>query len=135
MLIRRRFVEYSVLSSSTLAFPALLRSGFAQTSSDSEQHPLRLAVLGTTYRRGSNCKPARSFLVGYPFEGDWHMPSVQVVSMYLDEQSRRAALAPTEFDRAEPGSARRGPIDTTSSVVFISLEGATPCKVRHGEAS
>jgi hypothetical protein len=116
MLTRRRFVEYSVLSSSMLAVPALLRSGWAQTSSDSAQRPLRLAVLGSTYRRGSNMQTiADRFLVGYPFEGDWHMPSVQVASMYVDEQSRRAALAPTEFDRSETGSTRRGPIDATST--------------------
>ena len=46
MLTRRRFVGYSALSSSMLAFPSLLRSGFGQTPSgsapaapgDSRQH-------------------------------------------------------------------------------------------------
>ena len=109
MLTRRRFVGYSAMSSSMLAFPSLLRSGFGQTPPGSAQRPLRLAVIGSTYRRGSNMQTiADRFLIGYPFEGDWHMPNVQVVSMYVDEQSRRAAVAPTEFDHAETGSARRG---------------------------
>jgi hypothetical protein len=107
MLTRRRFVGYSALSSSMLAFPALLRTGLAQPQS----RPLRLAVLGSTYCYGSNTQTiADRFLVGYPFEGDWHMPNVQVVSMYIDEQARRAAAASTEFDRASAG---KRPTDTT----------------------
>ena len=114
MLTRRRFVGYSALSSSMLAFPSLLRSGFGQTPSGSAQRPLRLAVLGSTYRRGSNMQTiADRFLIGYPYEGDWHMPNVQVVSMYVDEQSRKAAAAPTEFDHAETGSTRRSPAEPT----------------------
>ena len=52
MLTRRRFVGYSALSSSMLVCPPLLRSAFGQGSSG--QRPLRLAILGSTYRRGSN---------------------------------------------------------------------------------
>ncbi|MCU1251337.1 MAG: hypothetical protein JWQ49_4366 [Edaphobacter sp.] len=72
MLTRRRFVGYSALSSSMLACSPLVRSAFSQTSST--QRPLRLAILGSTYRRGSNLQTiADRFLVGYPLEGDWHM--------------------------------------------------------------
>ena len=47
------------------------------------------------------------FLVGYPYEGDWHMPNVQVVSVYVDERIRRATEAPNEFQLAITGRARR----------------------------
>lgn len=105
MLTRRRFVGYSALSSSMLAYPPLLRSAFGQTSS---QRPLRLAILGSTYRCGSNLQTiADRFLVGYPYEGDWHMPNVQVVSVYVDERIRRATAAPNEFQLAITGRARR----------------------------
>ena len=115
MLTRRRFVGYSALSSSMLAFPSLLRSGFAQTPAGSEQRPVRLAVLGSSYARGSNLQTiADRFLIGYPFEGDWHLPNVQIVSMYIDEQSRRATAGPTEFDRASTG-ARRESTEATAS--------------------
>jgi len=106
MLTRRRFVSYSALSSSMLACPPLVRSAFSQPSST--QRPLRLAILGSTYRRGSNLQTiADRFLVGYPYEGDWHMPNVQVVSVYVDERVRRATAAPNEFQLAITGRARR----------------------------
>ena len=106
MLTRRRFVGYSALSSSMLACPPLLRSAFGQTSST--QRPLRLAILGSTYRRGSNLQTiADRFLVGYPYEGDWQIPNVQVVSVYVDERIRKATAAPNEFQLAITGRARR----------------------------
>src|SRR6202035_3065777 len=108
MLTRRRFVGYSALSSSMFACPPLLRSAFGQTSSTG--HPLRLAIIGSTYRRGSNLQTiADRFLVGYPYEGEWHIPNVQVVSVYVDERIRRAAAAPNEFQLAITGRARRTP--------------------------
>ena len=83
MLTRRRFVGYSALSSSMLASTPLVRSAFGQTAST--QRPLRLAILGSTYRLGSNLQTiADRFLVGYPYEGEWHLPNVQVVSLYVD---------------------------------------------------
>ncbi len=106
MLTRRRFVGYSALSSAMLASPQLMRSAFCQTPG---QHPLRLAVLGSVYRHGSNMQTiADRFLVGYPFEGDWYMPNVQVVSMYVDQAIRRADAMPTEFDLAMIGAGRPG---------------------------
>ena len=100
MLTRRRFVGCSALSSSMLACPRLIRSAFGQTSST--QRPLRLPILGSTYRRGSNLQTiADRFLVGYPFEGDWRMPNAQVVSVYVDERIRRATEAPNEFQTGD----------------------------------
>lgn len=89
MLSRRRFLGYSALSSALLASRPLLRSGFGQIPAGSAEAPLRLAILGSVYHVGSNLQSiADRFLVGYPWEGDWHMPNVQVVSVYVD------ALAP-----------------------------------------
>ncbi len=102
MLTRRRFVGYSALSSAMLAFPPLLRSGLGQAPAG---RPLRLAILGNTYRRGSHFQTiADRFLVGFPYEGDWHMPNVQVVSMYVDQRIRMADARPTEFDQAMTGA-------------------------------
>jgi hypothetical protein len=87
MLTRRRFVGYSALSSAMLACPSWLRSSFGQTSSGTAQRPLRLAILGSVYHLGSNLQTIGDrFLIGYPHEGDWHMPNVQVVSVYVDQR-------------------------------------------------
>ena len=106
MITRRRFVGYSALGSSMLAYPPLMRAAFAQDT----QKPIRLAVIGSTYTLGSNLQTiADRFLVGYPFEGDWHKPNVQVVSMYVDERLRRSAAATNEFQLAITGRARQQP--------------------------
>jgi hypothetical protein len=108
MLTRRRFVGYSALSSAMLAFPAWLRSGFGQTSAGTGQRPLRLAILGSVYHPGSNLQTISDrFLVGYPYDGEWHMPNVQVVSLYVDQRIRRADAAPTEFQHAMSSTARK----------------------------
>jgi hypothetical protein len=105
MLTRRRFVGYSAM----LACPSWLRSGFGQTHLGTAQRPLRLAILGSVYHLGSNLQTIGDrFLVGYPQEGDWHMPNVQVVSVYVDQRVRRADAAPTEFQRVMSGTDRRG---------------------------
>jgi hypothetical protein len=102
MITRRRFVGYSALGSSLLAYPPLMRSALAQNSS-----PVRLAILGSTYHLGSNLQTiADRFLVGYPFEGDWHKPNIQVVSLYVDERIRKASAAANEFQLAITGKAR-----------------------------
>jgi hypothetical protein len=98
MFTRRRFVGYSALSSAMMAYPPLLRSGFSQTPG---QKPLRLAILGSTYHYGSDLQTiADRFLVGYPADGDWHMPNVQVVSVYIDQHVRRAEAGPLAFQIA-----------------------------------
>jgi hypothetical protein len=96
MLTRRRFVGYSALSSAMLAYPGLLRSGLAQSRAK-----LRVAVIGSTYKRQSVMQMITDrFLVGYPYDGEWHMPNVEVVSMYVDRQQRLFAARPTAFDSA-----------------------------------
>ena len=107
MLTRRRFAGYSALSSLYLATPPLLRSGLCQTSNEATQSPLRLAVLGSTYRRGSALQTiADRFLIGYPHEGEWHIPNIKVVSLYVDQRSRRAEARPSDFARIMAGTAR-----------------------------
>jgi hypothetical protein len=102
MLTRRRFVGYSALSSAMLAYRPLLRSGLGQTPA---QRPLRLAILGSVYRRQSDMQTiADRFLVGYPCEGEWHIPNVQVVSVYVDQQARRAEAAPSAYQLAMTGA-------------------------------
>ncbi len=109
MLTRRRFVGYSALSSAVLAFPSWLRSGFGQTQAGTAQRPLRLAILGSVYHLGSNLQTIGDrFLVGYPDQGDWHLPNVQVVSVYVDQRVRRSNARPTEFARAMSGTQRIG---------------------------
>src|SRR5258705_3866065 len=78
MLTRRRVLGYSAL----LAQRRLLPSAAAQTN-----NPVRLAIIGNTYHYGSDLQIiADRFLVGYPHEGDWHMPRVKVVSMYVESR-------------------------------------------------
>jgi hypothetical protein len=85
MLTRRRFLGYSALTPAMLAYRPLLGSVMGQPPRDSSHSPIRLAVLGNTYHYGSCLQTITDrFLVGYPHEGDWHMPNVQVVSMYLE---------------------------------------------------
>jgi hypothetical protein len=101
MLSRRRFVEYSALSSAMLASRKLLPVGWAQTAG----RPLRLAILGSTYRYQSNMQTiADRFLVGYPQDGEWHMPDVQVVSVYVDQLARQAEAALSPYQLAMTGA-------------------------------
>lgn len=103
MFSRRRFVGYSALSSSLLAYPPLIHSAFPQD----KQGPVRLAILGSTYSLGSNLQTiADRFLIGFPYEGDWYKPNIQVVSLYVDERIRRASATPTEFQLAISGKTR-----------------------------
>ncbi len=99
MLTRRRFVEYSALSSAMLAYRPRL---WGQTPT---QRPLRLAILGSVYRHRSNMQTlADRFLVGYPYDGEWHMPNVQVVSVYVDQLERQADAAPSPYQLAMTGA-------------------------------
>lgn len=122
MLTRRRFVGYSALSSSMLACPPLVRSAFGQTSSS--QRSIRLAILGSTYRMGSNLQTiADRFLAGYPYQGDWHLPNIKVVSVYVDERIRKATAAPNEFQLAMSGRARRRPPQPPPPLAAPASEG------------
>jgi hypothetical protein len=94
MLTRRRFLGYTALTPAMLACHPLLRTVAAQQRSESTEPPLRLAVIGSTYHLGSNMQSiADRFLVGYPYEGDWHVPNIQIVSMYVESQQRDTEFA------------------------------------------
>ena len=49
--------------------------------------PKRIAVLATIYRYLSHAQHfADRFMVGYPYEGRWHRPDTQVVSLFVDQK-------------------------------------------------
>jgi hypothetical protein len=88
MLTRRRVLGYSALAPAMLAQRRLLPAA-AQAPSGASQTPLRLAIIGTTYHYGSDLQTmVDRFLVGYPHQGDWHIPNVRVVSMYVEKGPR-----------------------------------------------
>ena len=104
MLTRRRFLGYTALAPAMLACRPLLKTGAAQEKTRPSDRPVRLAILGNSYRYGSNLQTiADRFLVGYPLDGDWHMPNIQVVSMYIEQKPAaipsRARSAPHEGDK------------------------------------
>src|SRR6202021_2415157 len=69
------------------------------------QRPLRLAILGSVYRHQSQMQTlADRFLGGYPYDGEWHMPNVQVVSVYIDQLERQADAAPSPYQLAMAGT-------------------------------
>ena len=105
MFTRRRFLGYTALTPAMLAYRPLLGSAMGQISRDSSHPPVRLAVIGNTYQYGSSLQTiADRFLVGYPHNGDWHVPNVKIVSLYLepksasicDSVSRHGSAAPTD---------------------------------------
>src|SRR5881275_2532322 len=115
MLTRRRVLGYSAL---------LLPTAAAQT-----QTPLRLAVIGNTYHYGSELQIiADRFLVGYGHEGDWHMPNVKVVSMFVESAVRnmRGAGRAKEFGfrlcRNIPEALRCGGYDFAVDAVLSVVE-------------
>ena len=115
MLTRRRFVGNAALSTAMLGSGPLLRASLGQAARPAGT-PVRLAVLGSTYRAGSMLQQlADRFLVGYPLDGEWHMPQVKVVSLYTDGPARRAEAA-AEFATALAGNpAPRPPNGTIPS--------------------
>jgi hypothetical protein len=108
MLTRRRFCRYSALAPATLAY---CRSAAAQAAGQPSRAPLRLAIIGSSYHYGSDLQTiADRFLIGYPFEGDWHIPNVQVVSLYVEPKPRARESVPVsqraQEDRRIHGSER-----------------------------
>ena len=94
MLTRRRFLGYTALTPAMFSCYPLFKTGAAQARSESTELPLRLAVIGSTYHLGSYMQTiADRFLVGYPHEGDWHIPNIQIVSMYVESQQRDMEFA------------------------------------------
>ena len=53
----------------------------------SDPQPARIAVIATVYRYSTHAQHiADRFLVGYPYEGRWHRPRPDVVSLYVDQR-------------------------------------------------
>ena len=79
MMNRRGFLAISGgLTLSTLAAPACAIS---------ESPRKRLAVVTTSWRYRTHAwHMAERFLAGYPRQGRWHMPSIDVVSAYVDQR-------------------------------------------------
>lgn len=70
---------------------SLTRRGFLGTAAAlpllAQQAPKRIAVITTIYRYLSHGQHmADRFLVGYPHNGEWHKPAMQVVSLYVDQK-------------------------------------------------
>jgi hypothetical protein len=73
MLSRREFLA----SASALPLAATVQP----------RSPLRLAIVTTVYKYLSHGQHIGDrFLVGYPINGTWHKPNVQVVSLYVDQK-------------------------------------------------
>ena len=69
----------------------LTRRHFLQTSAavaaTQPAQPKKLAIITTIYRHLSHGQHMGDrFLVGYPLEGAWHKPNIQVVSLYVDQK-------------------------------------------------
>jgi hypothetical protein len=106
MLTRRRFLGYSALTPAIMAYHPLLGLAPAQVARDSSRPVVRLAVLGNTFHLGSSLQTITDrFLVGYPWEGDWYVPKVQVVSMYLEPKPAPEVGAAYGPGRVDPHSA------------------------------
>ena len=51
------------------------------------RRPLRVAMITTIYRYLSHGQHIGDrFLVGYPIDGTWHKPDIQIVSLYVDQK-------------------------------------------------
>jgi len=72
MLTRRNFLQNTSVTAA---------AAYAQTP------PKRIAIVTTIYRYLSHGQHMGDrFLVGYPHQGAWHKPNVQVVSLYVDQK-------------------------------------------------
>ena len=73
MLTRRLFLQSS--------------AAVAAAAQSTSIKPKRLAIVTTIYRHLSHGQHMGDrFLVGYPLEGAWHQPNVQVASLYIDQK-------------------------------------------------
>jgi hypothetical protein len=79
MLTRRRFLGASAAGFATASFPVIGRA---------QQTPRkRMAVITTLWNYRSHAwHMAERFLHGYPKEGKWHKPPLEVVAAYVDQQ-------------------------------------------------
>ena len=89
MLTRRRFLGYSALTPALMAYRPLLGSAMAQPPHDPSRPVVRLAVIGNEFTLDSMLQSITDhFLIGYQWEGGWHMPQIKVVSMYLEPEPK-----------------------------------------------
>jgi hypothetical protein len=59
----------------------------AVAAAQTQTPPKRIAVVTTIYRYLSHAQHMGDrFLVGYPIDGEWHMPHMKVVSLYVDQK-------------------------------------------------
>jgi hypothetical protein len=62
-------------------------AALAATLSAQTDRPKRIAIITTVYRYLSHGQHMGDrFLVGYPHNGEWHKPNMQVVSLYVDQK-------------------------------------------------
>jgi hypothetical protein len=60
--------------------------GAAAAAAAKGAQPKRIAIVTTIYRYLSHGQHMGDrFLVGYPYEGEWHQPDMKVVSLYVDQ--------------------------------------------------
>lgn len=58
----------------------------ASVAAAQSTQPKRIAIITTIYRYLSHGQHMGDrFLVGYPFDGEWHKPDMKVVSLYVDQ--------------------------------------------------
>ncbi len=78
MLNRRTFLEAT--GATTLA-------GALAFAADPQQPRKRIAVITTVWRYLTHAQHmVDRFLVGYPHEGRWHRPAIEVASLYVDQR-------------------------------------------------
>jgi hypothetical protein len=94
MVTRRTFLAASATSFAAATFPRVSR---AQQAAEKAISTKRMAVITTLWNYRSHAwHMAERFLHGYPREGRWHRPPIELVSAYVDQQpsgdlSRRRA--------------------------------------------
>jgi len=75
----------------------------------------KMAIVTTEWRYGSHAwHMGERFLVGYPRQGNWHQPDLEVVSAYVDQRPendlcRKRAEPPAGGVRAPCRSCPSGP--------------------------
>jgi hypothetical protein len=73
-ITRRNFIETAAAAAPILS------------AAQNQAPPKRIAIVTTIYRYLSHAQHMGDrFLVGYPINGTWHKPNVQVVSLYVDQ--------------------------------------------------
>jgi hypothetical protein len=82
MLTRRTFLNTTL--SATCASLLAVPSAWADAPAGAPRK--KLAIIGTEFRMQSHMQHMGDrFLTGYPLNGTWHSPQLEVVSMYVDQ--------------------------------------------------